>query len=217
MKHLSVDVKLLLALEEAGETPEMSSERECLCNVSWQSRQENLHTVYGRMILEVQPEKNHRKALDRHFIWTLPFRSPVSDKTPLSSWPGRRAENLVYGPSTEHSSILIDNDSRDSRRLLQPLCWYQESCRHRATAKAGVPCLADAGGNRGSVYFSPTVVLLEDKAFFVCLFSGCWCVDLVKSRKWDTLESQCAKKGNYWRGAYFSFFFPPLLASKWLF
>lgn len=38
--------------------------------------------------------------------------------------------------------------------LVQPLCWYQESCRRRVMAKAEASCLSDTGGKRGSVYFS---------------------------------------------------------------
>lgn len=85
----------------------------------------------------------------------LPLSGLGSDKTVLSTWPGQCcAENLVYGPSTEYMSIPIAHDNRDRAGLQQPLCWYQESCRHRVTAKAEAPCLSDTGGKRGSVYFS---------------------------------------------------------------
>lgn len=89
-----------------------------------------------------------------------PLSASGSDKTALSTWPGQcYAENLVYGPSTEYTSIPIAHDNRDSVGLQPPLCWYQESCRRRVTAKAEAPCLSDTGGKRGSVYFPSRCVI----------------------------------------------------------
>lgn len=84
----------------------------------------------------------------------LPRSGLGSDKTVLSTWPDRcYAENLVYGPSTEYMSIPIAHDNRDGARLQQPLCCYQESCRHSVPTKAEAPCLSETGGKRGGVYF----------------------------------------------------------------
>lgn len=81
--------------------------------------------------------------------------SLIWDQIRARCQPGLASAMLkILFTALQQSTRPFQSPTTTEAGLQQRFCWYQESCRHRVTAKAEAPCLSDTGGKRGSVCFS---------------------------------------------------------------